>query len=1033
MKNIAEFSVKHSLFVNLLSVFLVLAGLVSLLQLRREAFPEVSFDKVTVTTIYKGATPEEVERLVTTPLEKELKEVDDIDEMDSSSREGLSTIVLTMSPDARDKRKIVDDIQTAIDKAVDLPKDTEKPLVTEIVSKNIPVIIVSLSGNIKESELQQYAQELEDRFLDINGVALVRRRGFREREIWIEADLDKMRDLHVSFAEMRNALDQRNVGLPAGNIYAAEAVFSVKTEGEFYTKEEIENVVIRSNDAGVQLKIKDVAGVSDTFEEETIINQTEGTRSIYLVVIKKEKGDTINIVKDVKKTIEEFKLSAPKTLKLATFYDISYYIKRRLNVVQSNGLIGAILVVSVLFIFLHQVPAILTALGIPIAMLSTFFVMNLLGMSINLITMFGLVVVLGMLVDDGIIISENIYRYIEDGVAPREAAIKGASEVMAPVLCTILTTLAAFTPLMFMTGLLGKFIKGIPVVVCIALLASLIEAFIILPSHMADFVKTPKNHRESEKGKWLIRITEIYSRLLKRALKYRYQVCAVTFILFIAALITARFMPFVLFGGRGVEQFMIRAETELGTPLKKTAELIKPVEKFVESLPKEYVDTYATEIGILQEERGYDPDVNYGSHLAQVTVYLTPEQTRKKGANEIMEEYAPELAKIGGFQKLYFQKFREGPPVGKPIYARVRGDDYTVISEIVDKIKAYLSGLSGTSSIVDGYNLGYQELHVVVDEEKAAKTYLSVSDVALAVRSAFEGSVVTSIKPVRAEEEIDVRIRLKEGQRDQPDILENILVSNKYGDLITLKDVAHIEETQGVKTVRHLDGRRFVYVAGEVDNKNITSSKANALIDKKFKNISEEYPGYSIRYGGEQEETRKSLISLATAFMLAFLLIFLILATQFNSLVQPFVVMLGIPFAVIGVIIALLLHHESFGFFVMMGLVGLSGIVVNDSIVLMDFINKLRRQGKPRRESIIEAGRLRLRPVILTTITTVAGISTVAYGIGGKDPFLQPMALTVAWGLMFATMLTLIVIPCIYAIIDDITAKIQHKPPQNPS
>ncbi len=1028
MKSITEFSVKHSMFVNLLSVFLVVAGCVSLFQLKREAFPSVSYEVVTVTTMYRGATPEEVERLVTTPLEKELKEVDDIDEIDSSSSEGLSTIMLTMSPDIKNKRKVVADIQTAVDRVIDLPKDAEEPLVTEILSKNIPVIITSLSGKLPEPELQKFAQTLEDEFMDINGVAQVNRRGFRDREMWVEVDLDKMRNLHVSFAEIRLALANRNIGLPAGKIETGTDVLSVKTKGEFYTKEEIENVIIRANDAGILLRIKDVAVVLDTFEEENIINKTRGTRSISLIVIKKDKGDTINIVNDVKKAIEEFKFASPEGLNIDTFYDMSFYIKRRLNVVRSNGLIGSLFVIGALFIFLHHIPAILTALGIPIALLTTFWVMNLLGISINLITMFGLVLVLGMLVDDGIIIAENIYRYIEQGVEPREAAIKGANEVMLPVLSTVLTTIAAFSPLMLMSGLIGKFMRGVPIVVCIALTASVIEAFIILPSHMANFVKPIKNHHQTKKGQWLNRLTDRYAGLLGKALKHKYKVCIVTFLLFIASVVTAvKFMPFVLFGGRGIEQFMIRAEAKIGTPLSKTEELIKPVEKLIESMPKDYIDTYATQIGLLQEEGGHDPDVNYGNHLVQITAYLTPDQKRKKGAKEIIEEYRPALSKIEGFQRLYFQEISEGPPVGKPIYVRVRGDDYNVINKITAKIKEYLSTKKGVSDIVDSYKLGNKELHVIVDEERAALADLSVSDVALAVRSAFEGSIATSIKPIRAEEEINVRIRLQENQRNKRKILNELLIANRRGNLIPLNKVAKIVEAQGIKTVRHLDGRRFVYVSGEVDNKNITSRKMKALLTKKFKNISSEYPGYSIKYGGEMEETQKSMTSLATAFLLAFLLIFLILATQFNSLVQPFVVMLGIPFALIGVVAALILHGEPFGFFVIMGLVGLTGVVVNDSIVLMDFINKLRLKGMPRYESIMQAGRLRLRPVILTTITTVAGISTVAYGIGGKDPFLQPMALTITWGLVFATILTLIVIPCIYAIIDDIALKLKPR------
>ena len=339
-----------------------------------------------------------------------------------------------------------------------------------------------------------------------------------------------------------------------------------------------------------------------------------------------------------------------------------------------------------------------------------------------------------------------------------------------------------------------------------------------------------------------------------------------------------------------------------------------------------------------------------------------------------------------------------------------------------------MNSLDGVRDITDSYDLGDKEFHVVVNEEAASSAYLSIGQIASSVRNVFEGIVATSIKPTKAEEEIDVRVRLQEDQRNRINIFDDLVITNKFGNLIPLKTIALIKEAQGLRSVRHLDGKRFVSVSAEVDNKKITSVKANSLLKNKFKNISIDNPGYTIRYGGEEEETQKSMRSLVSAFLLAFLLIFLILATQFNSLVQPFVVMLTIPFGLIGVVFAFLIHREPLSFLALLGVIGLTGIVVNDSIVLMDFINKLRARGVSRRDSIIQAGKLRFRPVILTTLTTVAGIGTVAYGIGGRDPFLQPMALAITWGLIFATALTLIIIPCFYAIVDDATERIVHRP-----
>jgi multidrug efflux pump subunit AcrB len=1026
---IAEFSVKHSLFVNLVSALLIIAGLISAVQLRREAFPEVSFDTVMVSTAYRGGSPEEVERLVTTPLEKELKEVDNIEEISSSSHEGISTISLEIDPDTKDKDKVINDIQKAVDRVVDFPEGVDKrPQVIEIDSSQIPVIKVALSGKLTEFDLRELADNLRERLEDINGVAAVRRSGWRDEEFWVEVDLNKMKDYHISIQEVMQALQARNVTIPAGKLKSEGKEFILKTQGEFTTKEEIEDTIIRANDLGNWLKVKDVATVRHAFQEELVINKALGTRAITLTVVKKHSGDTITIVNNVNKIIAEFKNGSPQELKISSFYDLSYYVKRRLNVLKNNGIIAFIFVVISLLFFLHPTVALFTALGIPIAMLTTLWVMNLTGMSINLITMFGLIVVLGMVVDDGIIISENVYRYVEDGMPPKEAAIKGTTEVIAPVLATVVTSIAAFSPLLFTKGLIGKFIRNIPLVVIIALSASLLEAFIILPSHLADFLKASKKGEKIKAKKesaWFKKLVRLYTKILNRALNNRYKVTGGIVAAFICAVIIARFfMPFVLFSSRGVEQFMVRAETEPGISLEKMNELMLPVEDFISKAPPEYLDTFETQIGEMTEERGFDPYAQQGSNFAQITVYLTPAQQRHKTAKDIIEELRPGLAKIKGFKKLYFREFKEGPPVGKSVELYIRGEDFSAINEIVAKIKDYLSKLKGVYDIADSYDLGNQELRIIVDQEKATRAYLSVGQIASSVRNAFEGGQATTIKRSKAEEEIKVLVKLPKEQRDNFEIFDKLLIPNSYGNLVPLKSVARVSQYQGLRAISHLEGKRLIAVTAEVDNKNITSAKANQLLQKEFKNIPSQYPGYNLKFGGETEERTKSVLSLVSAFWIAFLLIFLILATQFNSLIQPFVVMLTIPFGMIGVIIALLLHGEPFSFFSILGIVGLTGVVVNDSIVLVDFINKLRKNGVSRRDSIMEAGKLRLRPVILTTVTTVVGLSTVAYGIGGADPFLQPMALAIAWGLFFATGLTLIVMPCVYAIIDDVTLKI---------
>jgi len=1023
---ISDFSVKHSLLVNLISVFILIAGFYTLyiFKIRREAFPEVSFDMVVISAVYPGAPPEELEKLVTVPIEKEVKGVDGIEEIQSASTENLSSILVKISQDVKDKDKVVDDIQQAVNRVVDLPDEVEEPVVTEITSGEIPVVEVALSGDLPEVEIQEYAERLEDLLEDIPGVSSISRRGWRDREVWVEVDPAKMRDLHLSLEEVMSALRRRNVAIPAGKLEGEEE-FSIRTTGEFHTKEEIDNVIIRANEAGNWLRIRDVAGVRFSFEDEDVINKSYGSRSISLTVIKRATGDAVEIVDLVKEKTKDFLTRANPGLKASFINDISFYIKRRLGVLKNNGIIGIILVCCVLLIFLDFRIALLTALGLPIAFAATLAVMGFTGLSVNLVTMFGLIVVLGMLVDDGIIVAENCSRHLENGLDSRRAAVLGTEEVTKPVTTTIITTIAAFFPLMFMSGMMGKFIWGIPLVIIIALSASLFEALVILPSHFADFVSLGNKTKTRKDSPWFRRLLEFYTGMVNKALNRRYWVFGGVVVVLLLSGILAKFMPFVLFGSEeGIEQFYIRAEVPVGTNLYTTNKLISRIEEKIEQLPEDALDAYTTQVGSMGQTWMFDPYGKSGSHVAQITVYLTPFTERKKMVSEIIDDLRKEVKGMEGFEKIYFEKEHEGPSVGKPIAVNIQGENFPVMEEISEKVAGFLNKIDGVSDVTSDYEVGRGEIRVVIDKDEAARTYLSVGEIASSIRYAFKGGVATTIKPVKAEEEIDVVVRFPEEYRSRRQSFDEILVPNKLGNLIPLKKIASLEDKVSIARIRHLDGKRVITVRAEVDKKKITPLKASQLMQKEAKAILEQYPGYSIGYGGEQEENVRAARDFLKAFGLAFFLIFMILAANFNSLIQPLMVMIAIPFGLIGVIWAFFFHGLPLSFFTMIGVVGLAGVVVNDSIVLVEFINNLRRKGAGRRDSIIQGGRLRLRPVLLTTITTSLGLTPTAYGIGGGDPFLRPMALTIVWGIVCATALTLVVLPCIYAIVDDVALKV---------
>lgn len=1030
---LVEFSVKNSLLVNLLSFMIILIGLYSMLHLKKEAFPEVDYDIVTVTTSYPGAPTEDVEKFVTIPIEKEIKGISGIKEITSKSEEGLSSIGIKIDPKASDKNQVVDDIERAVDRVRNLPEGVkDDPEVFELRSKEFPILEVSVVGDMPEELKRDYAESLEDMILNVSGVANVNRLGWRDPEFHIEINPDKLKDYHVSINEIMEALRQRNVTLPGGHLTTDVEEFNIRTTGEFQTVEEIENVIIRANDAGNWLQIKDVANVVKTFEDLKSISRTKGKRSLGMVVVKNEAADILKVVKKINEVIDQFKKTAPEEIDVEIADDMSFYVKRRLGVLKNNGAIGFVLVVIVLFLFLDPIPAITTAMGIPIALFSTFFCMHAMGMSINLVSMLGLILVLGMLVDDGIIVAENVYRYVEEGMDPKEAAIKGTTEVMAPVTATILTTFAAFGPLLFLPDILGKFIRNIPIVVMLALGASLLECFIILPSHLADFVKkvkVNKNGKSKKEKLWLIALTNFYTRVIKKSIRHRYIVMGSLVLFFILTIFYAvkiHKIKVIMFGGEGIEDFYIRAEAEKGTSLERMEELLKPVEKIISELPASELDSYRTDIGSIGEGSNFDPNSKNGSHLGQMTVYLAPMQTRKMTPLEIKDILRPKLDKIKGLKKIYFYYPKEGPPAGRAVEVSVKGENFETLKEISEQIVLFLQTIDGVSDATSNYEYGKKELSVVVDEQKALKYYLTINDVASAVRYAFKGGVATTVKPQKAEDEIEVIVRLPEEYRSSPKAFEKILIPNKLGNLIPLTSVAKVIEKEGLFAITHMDGIKTIVIAADVDGEKATSLTANQMLKDKFDDIPNKYLGYSLKFGGEYEEQKDTQMNLLFSFVVALLLIFIIFVAIFGSLVQPFIVMSAIPFGFLGIVIAFMLHGRPISFFALMGAVGLTGIVVNDSIVLVDFINKLRKEGRSRYDSLIEAGRTRLRPVLMTTITTIAGLISVAYGIGGGDPFLKPMGLAIVWGLFFATGLTLIVIPCLYAIIDDLVEKITH-------
>ncbi|NOY52165.1 MAG: efflux RND transporter permease subunit [Deltaproteobacteria bacterium] len=1021
---VGAFSVKNPVFVNLVLLLFVVLGITSFRSMPREVFPSVPLDMVTVTTVYPGVSPEEIEKIITIPEENALQGVDGINEIDSQSREGMSLILAKVDQD-RDLKKVSQDMESALNRMDPLPDDAKSPVVQEIETR-YPVINISVYGNTSEDVRREISDELEDRILEIPGVGEVLKSGYRDREIWVEVDPHRLDAYHLPISEVVLALKRRNLNLPAGILKGIRQEFLIRTVGEFRSTKEILDTVIRKGTDGGMVRIRDVADVKNTFEEASRFGRSNGARAITLIVTKQARGDTIKIADAVKKLKSDLESHLPAGAHLSLSQDNSQWIRNRLHTLYVNGSIGFILVCTILFLTLNWRIALFTALGIPFSFLGAFTFMKFFGMTINMLTLFSLIVVLGIVVDDAIIIAENVFRHLAMGKSPSRAAIEGTNEVVTPVFAAVSTTIAAFLPMLMMTGILGKFMRVIPIVVNFALIASLVEALLTLPSHLADFAPSTSRTRPLfGSGKRFRSYKRRFARALGWLLRRRYKVLLSLLLVTIVTGLIARYeIPFVLFDTNDIPSFIVQIETPEGSPLIRTEAVIARIEKRLLRFPKNEITTLSSLVG-----SHFDPSsgrTQTGTQLGQVMVEL-PQFNAENRVNgyQVLEKARRALRGISGIKKMEFVKIQAGPPVGKAVEVRIRGKELPVLRRLSGKIQAYLKTLPGTRDIQDDLEGGKKELIVRVDEKKAALFGIHVEDVALALKSYYGGIKTSEIH--RKKDQIDVIVRMAPKFRSDYTLIKTLKVANASGELIPLSMVTKRSLQEGSGVIRRKDQRRTITVTADVDTGITTSSAVKKKIEKQFGTLAGTYPGYSFAFAGEQKEQMESVQSLIDAFLISIITIYIILGTLFRSFIQPFVVMIAVPFAFIGVIIGHLVMGISFGLLSMIGMVAMVGIVVNDSLVLLDFINKSRSAGMSRWRSIITATETRFRPIILTSLTTIAGVSTLAFQRTGQAAFLAPMALSIFWGLTFSTILTLVIVPCFFAVVEDVQIWIRKK------
>jgi len=1012
MKRIIAFFVHRGLLVNMLSVMLLLAGIYAATAIQREAFPSVDFDLVVVSASYPGSSPHESEQLLVTPIERELKGMDGIKNISSTAFAGSMEMLIEIEPSYTDRSRFVSDVQQAINRAslpADLPYD---PVILEVKSEQTPVISFSIFAPLGDLELKHISDRIEDDLLNITGVSKVFVQGDRKEEIRITLNPEKMRQYRVSTEDIVQLIRGWNVNAPGGNLKTAEGQKMIRINGEFTSAEDAGNLVVRATEQGHKLYLKDIAEVTQSLEKARRYVDAMGKPSMSFIVIKQADADIIELVDKVRAYLPSISERYHESIEVRTYQDFSINTRLRLNVLTSNGMIGLLLVFLTLFMFLRPAVAMTTAWGLPIIFFSGLLVLYLSGTTLNLLTMFGFIIVLGLMVDDAIIIGENATYHMEKGLSPSEAAIEGTYELLGPVTATVLTTIVAFLPMMFMEGIIGKFIYSIPVVVVILLFFSWWEAIFILPNHIKDVVNPDRHPKERRLLIWL---TDTYGKVLTLALKFRYITILLTMMGLVGAGLLAGQTKFQLFPSGAEDQFYLRVNAPVGTTLedmrKKLLEIDIEVRKRIDPSLLEVTTTMAGTNSSDQREELKQ----VGDHFGYLRVSLTSFVGRTVPAGEVMRDLEKDIPALFPELNINFSMMKAGPPSGRALQVEISGGKDEIREQAARKLVALLESVPGAHSVESGLEEGDPEIHIVLDRALASYAKVDMATVATHIRAAFDGLVVSTLK--QGKEEVDVTLRYPESAENNPDTLKNLMIPNRMGGLVPLGKIATFEEKSGLASVRHKKGIRVIHVSAEVRPSEITSAELNALVEsRKAEWLGENEKYIHYRLGGEQERTEESVRGLVFSFIFALFGIFIILAIQFNRLSYPFLVMLAIPFGMIGIVIGLFLHGQPISFMSLMGFVALTGVVVNSSLVMAVFIQRLLEEGVPWFEAIVSGGKRRLRAVLLTAITTVVGLLPTAYGWGGLDPFVAPMALALSWGLLFSTVITLFSVPAALAV-----------------
>lgn len=1009
---IGKFSVTKPVLINILMITVLALGLFSLISLPQEQFAEVPFYWVNVIVPYPGVAAEDMEASVTIPVENAFQGMDRLKQISSTTSEGLSVVRVEFDDGIDDQlfKALFQDAQTRFSQ-VTLPDGTLPAILDDFSSSDfLPVVEVIISGNLPYQELREQALALQNEILKVGDVADVQIIGLPERQIQVQLDPTMLASLGLSVNEVVRSISEQNRSVPSGNLTTQSREYLIRTLGSIREVDDINSVIVRRSNQGEGIvRVSDVAQVVDGFEKDTPFNRFNGSPSVSLRVTKVVKGNSVAIVDRVRSIVEE--QQQVSGAKLTLFNDSTVQIASSLSVLSSNALMGLALLVIILGLFIGVRNSLITALGIPVTFALTFLVLDLLGETINTNTLFGLVLVLGLIVDHGIVIIENSYRLQTLGMKRHEAAILGVNQVIWPIIAATGTTVAAFLPLMIIPGTIGKFLRVIPLTVTIALIVSTFEALFFLPSHYAEWgprerniVRKPKKDRFGIfVGRYRMFLENLYNR------KGLYLVILLLITVGVFSLVGT--LKQDLFSAEDYSYFNIEITTPLGSTLDQTNRIVQSYEEvLLGKVGNGEILSISSNVG--------GSGNSQTTTQAQITVDLAEkDQGRQRSIEAIIDELKRETYYLSGSEQVLFTKAQTGPPTSADFSFRLSGDSYQPIINAAAALSNALASIENVSNVQSDFVPGNPVLRVEVNQDQASRLGISVSTIAGYLRSRFDGVTVGTF--FLENEEIDIIVQFAAKSADRFEDLEQILIPTDDLRLVPLSSVATIKLDNSIGSIRRVEGKREITItadaSGDVDQKAV-NSQIRQLWDTQ---LEARYAGVDLVVGGEFADFSNLLIDILRVFVLGIFLMYLILGAQFNSYSQPFLILLSVPFAFIGVVLYLFVSGTPLSTTVIYSAVALAGVAVNDAIVLISFINDLRSEGKSVREAVFESAVTRIRPILLTSLTTIAGLLPTAIGIGGYSVVWSPMASTIMVGLVFSTLSALLIIPLLYGVLYD--------------